>query len=376
MGERSGKSILIAGAGPTGLALALELARRGFKSRLVANAAGPTPINESRALGVNARTLTLLEPSGVSAMILANARRLTKFKISAAGKPLLTVETETFRSRYCPIQILPQGETERLLKQKLSAFGIAPEWLTEISSLSGDVAKPVVTLQHADGRTETVEPDMLVGADGAHSVVRKTFGFAFPGKAIESRFFLADYRYAQPVDTSFIELNFLNPGVLGRLPVSEDTMRYLSTVEDFETRIDHPAMVSERTWASEFHISFRHVETMSRGNVFLAGDAAHVHSPAGARGMNLGIEDACWLAFLISEGREQDYSNLRMPAVKTVIKDTRRNTTFITLKNPVLTGLRSLLLPLANRIPGFTKAFLHNVAGQDTPPPPWIPGAQ
>lgn len=376
MGERSGKSILIAGAGPTGLTLALELARRGFKSRLVAKAAEPTPINESRALGVNARTLTLLEPSGVSAMILAKARRLTKFKILAAGKPLLTVETETFRSRYCPIQILPQGETERLLQQKLSAFGIAPEWLTEISSLSGDVTKPVVTLQHCDGRTETVEPDMLVGADGAHSVVRKAFGFAFPGNAIESRFFLADYRYTQPVDTSFIELNFLNPGVLGRLPVSEDTLRYLSTVEDFETRIDHPAMVSERTWVSEFHISFRHVETMSRGHVFLAGDAAHVHSPAGARGMNLGIEDACWLAFLISEGREQDYSKLRMPAIKTVIKDTRRNTTFITLKNPALTGLRSLLLPLVNRIPGFTAMFLHNVAGQDTPPPPWIPGAQ
>lgn len=376
MGERSEKSILIAGAGPTGLTLALELARRGFRSRLIAKASGPTPIHESRALGVNARTLTLLEASGVSAMILAKARRLTKFKILAAGKPLVTIETETFRSRYCPIQILPQGETERLLLQKLSSFGIAPEWSTELTALSGDGEKPVVTLQHADGRTETVAPDMLVGADGAHSAVRKAFGFGFPGNAIDSRFFLADYRYAQPVDTSFIEMNFLNPGVLGRLPVSEDTMRYLSTIEDFETRIDHPAMVQERTWSSEFSISFRHVETMNRGNVFLAGDAAHVHSPAGARGMNLGIEDACWLAFLISEGREREYSDLRIPAVKTVLKDTRRTTAFITLKNPALTGLRSLLLPLVNHIPGLTRAFLHNAAGQDTPPPPWIPGAQ
>lgn len=376
MGEGSGKSILIAGAGPTGLALALELARRGMKSRLVAKAAGPAPINESRALGVNARTLTLLEASGVSALILAKARRLTKFKISAAGKPLVTVDTETFRSRYCPIQILPQGETERLLLSKLSAFGIVPEWSTELTALPSDVKKPVVTLQHADGRTETVEPDLLIGADGAHSVLRKAFGFAFPGDAIENRFFLADYRYAQPVDTGFIEMHLLNPGVLGRLPVSEDTLRYISTIEDFETRIDHPAMVLERPWSSEFRVSFRHVETMSRGNVFLAGDAAHVHSPAGARGMNLGIEDACWLAWLISEGREEDYSRLRMPAVKTVLRKTRFNTAFITLRNPVLTGLRALLLPLAPRIPGFTTAFLHNAAGQDTPPPPWIPGAQ
>ena len=115
---------------------------------------------------------------------------------------------------------------------------------------------------------------------------------------------------------------------------------------------------------------------MSRGNVFLAGDAAHVHSPAGARGMNLGIEDACWLAWLISEGREQDYSSLRMPVVKTVLEETRRNTAFITLKNPLLTGLRALFMPLLPSIPGFTAAALRNVSGQDTPPPPWIPGAR
>lgn len=375
MEERRGKSILIAGAGPTGLALALELARRSFHPRLVAKSNGPTPISESRALGVNARTLTLLEASGVSALILAKARRLTRFRISSAGKRLLTIDTETFRGRYCPIHALPQGETERLLLRKLSAFGIMPEWSTEVSSVSGDAEKPVVTLTHAGGLSETVQPDMLIGADGAHSVVRKACGFAFPGNAIESRFFLADYRYTQPVDTSFIEMNFLNPGVLGHLPVNEDTLRYISTIEDFESRIDHPHAVRERTWGSEFRISFRHVETMSRGNVFLAGDAAHVHSPAGARGMNLGIEDACWLAWLISEGREREYSSLRMPAVRTVLKDTRRITTFITLRNPLLTGLRALLLPLVSHMPGFTATMLRNVSGQDTAPPPWIPGA-
>ncbi|WP_349434870.1 NAD(P)/FAD-dependent oxidoreductase [Pararhizobium sp. A13] len=376
MGERTGSSILIAGAGPTGLALALELTRRGFRPRLVSRAAGPAAINESRALGINARTLTLLEACGATALILAEARRLTKFKISSAGKLLLTIDTEKFRGPYCPIYALRQGETERLLLQRLSAFGIRPEWSTHVQTVSGDVRNPIVTLLHADGRAETVLPDVLIGADGAHSSVRKACGFAFPGDAIESQFFLADYRYAQQVDTSFVQMNFLNPGVLGRLPVCEDTLRYVSTIEDFETRIDHPATVLERTWKSDFTISFRHVETMSRGNVFLAGDAAHVHSPAGARGMNLGIEDACWLAWLISEGREQDYSNLRMPVVKTVLKDTRRNTTFITLKNPLLTDLRALLMPLLNHMPGFTAAALRKVSGQDTPPPPWIPDAR
>jgi 2-polyprenyl-6-methoxyphenol hydroxylase-like FAD-dependent oxidoreductase len=376
MGERTGRSILIAGAGPTGLALALELARRGYRPRLVANAPGPAPINESRALGINARTLTLLEACGAATLILAEARRLTEFKISSAGKLLLTIDTEKFRGPYCPIYALPQGQTERLLLQRLSAVGIRPEWSTHLQAVSGDVRDPIVTLLHVDGGAETVLPDVLIGADGAHSAVRKACGFAFPGDALEGRFFLADYRYSQPVDTSFVQMNFLNPGVLGRLPVCEDTLRYVSTIEDFETRIDHPATVLERTWASDFTISFRHVEAMSRGNVFLAGDAAHVHSPAGARGMNLGIEDACWLAWLISEGREQDYSSLRMPVVETVLKETRRNTGFITLKNPLLTGLRALLMPLLPSIPGFTAAALRNVSGQDTPPPPWIPGAR
>ncbi|MCV9960994.1 FAD-dependent monooxygenase [Pararhizobium sp. BT-229] len=376
MDERTVKSILIVGAGPTGLALALELARRDFRPRLVAKANGPTPVNESRALGINARTLTLLEASGASALILSKARRLTKFRISSAGKLLLTVDTEHFRGRYCPMHALPQGDTERLLLKRLASFDIVPEWQTEVSTVSGDVRKPIVTLSHQDGRTETVQPDILIGADGAHSAVRKTCGFAFPGDAIENRFFLADYRYTQAVDTSFLEMNFLNPGVLGHLPVNEDTLRYISTIEDFEDRIEHPATVKERTWSSEFSISFHHVERMSRGNVFLAGDAAHVHSPAGARGMNLGIEDACWLAWLISEGREQDYSDLRMPAVQTVLKETRRNTTFITLKNPFLTGLRSLFLPQLNHVPSFTAEVLRKVSGRDTRPPPWIPGAE
>ncbi|MDQ0320916.1 2-polyprenyl-6-methoxyphenol hydroxylase-like FAD-dependent oxidoreductase [Pararhizobium capsulatum DSM 1112] len=376
MEARPETSILIAGAGPVGLALALELVRRGMRPRLVAKAAGPTPANESRALGVNARTLTLLEECGATALILHKARRINRFRVASRGKTLLTVDTARLRGRYSPLYALPQGETENILINLLAQHHITPEWQTAVAHVEGGIDKPQVLLRHADGTSETVSPNILVGADGAHSVVRENCGFTFPGSSIDMPFHLADYRYTRPIETNYAEGNFLNPGVLARIPVREDTIRYISTREDFETIIEHPAEVRDKPWVSSFRISFRHVESMRRGRVFLAGDAAHVHSPIGARGMNLGIEDACWLAWLISERREEEYSELRMPAIETVIKATRRNTAFVTLSNPVLTGLRRLLLPWLSLFPASTRAVLRTISGRDTPAPPWIPGAK
>ncbi|NNH33504.1 FAD-dependent monooxygenase, partial [Rhizobium sp. SEMIA 4085] len=187
---------------------------------------------------------------------------------------------------------------------------------------------------------------------------------------------LADYRYPQPIDPRYVEISLFNPGIVGRIPVSGDSVRYLSTLPDFESRIAHPVPGGELVWAANFRIHFRHVARMSKGNVFLAGDAAHIHSPAGARGMNLGIEDACWLAYLISEGREQDYADLRMPAVKTVLKQTYGLTRLVTMHHPVATGLRNFFAPLLIRVPGFARRFLRSVAGYEPQPPVWSDGAQ
>jgi len=129
-------------------------------------------------------------------------------------------------------------------------------------------------------------------------------------------------------------------------------------------------------WQTDFRISFRQANTYQNGNCFIAGDAAHIHSPVGGRGMNLGIEDACWLAYLISEGREQEYSGLRLPAVKTVLKQTYGLTSLVTMRNPVVTGLRNALMPIAVRIPFVADRLLRGIAGYDTPPPPWIDGAK
>ncbi|MDM9620982.1 NAD(P)/FAD-dependent oxidoreductase [Rhizobium sp. S96] len=369
------RSILIAGAGATGLAAALELARRGFHPRIVDSDAGPVPLIESRALGVNARTLTLLAPSRVTDAILQEAQQIARFRVVSKGRRLADLDTTTIAGPYSALHALAQGHTERLLVGKLSDYEVVPEWETSIVSVSDDRSKPRVTLRKADGSVESGSFDIVIGADGAHSTVRKAIGISFPGEALESSFYLADFRYSQPVDSHFAEISLVDPGMIGRLPLERDVLRYISTLPDFETRIQHPASIAERVWASNFRVHFRHVETMSKGNVFLAGDAAHIHSPAGARGMNLGIEDACWLAWLISEGREAEYTALRMPAVQTVLKQTRQLTSLITMRNPLAIAIRNLAVPVLFRLPAFSQRLLHGVSGYDTPPPPWIDGA-
>ncbi len=370
------RSILIVGAGTTGLTAALELARRGFRPRIVDSDAGPVPLVESRALGVNARTLTLLSPSRVSDAILQEAHQLKRFRIVAKNRTLVSLDTTRIPGAYGALYALAQGHTERLLIGALSNYEVAPEWKTSVEKLSLDAAKPHVTLRKPDGSEEAASFDIVVAADGAHSAVRRAIGFGFPGDALESSFYLADFRYTRDIDPNFAEINLVDPGMIGRLPVERDVLRYISTLADFESRIVHPAPVAERVWASDFRIHFRHVEAMAKGSVFLAGDAAHIHSPAGARGMNLGIEDACWLAWLVSEGRETEYSSLRMPAVMTVLKQTRQLTSMMTMNNPLSITLRDLVVPVLFRIPAFSQKLLRGVSGYDTPSPPWIDGAQ
>ena len=369
-------SVLIAGAGPTGLTAALELCRRGFSPRIVDSESGPAPMRESRALGVNARTLTLLSPSGVTDRILGVAQFITHFRVRSGSTLLLELDTARVAGRYKAIQAMPQGLMERLLLAALHDYGIEPEWNTKVEAVSEDPSAPTVSLRHPDGASETIRPDFLIGADGAHSVVRKALGFGFPGEALETCFYIADYRYEHPVDARVAEIKVFNPGILGYLPVTPDTLRYISTLSDYQQRIVHPDKVVEEVWRSEFRVHFRHVESMAKGNIFLAGDAAHIHSPAGARGMNLGIEDACWLAYLLSEGRQQEYSSLRMPAVRQVMKVTYRLTAVITMKNPVVIGLRNRIVPMLLRIPPLGTRLLRGVAGYDTAPPPWIAGAE
>jgi 2-polyprenyl-6-methoxyphenol hydroxylase-like FAD-dependent oxidoreductase len=367
--------ILVVGAGPVGLTAAVELARRGYRPRIVDAGEGPVPVSESRALAVNLRTLDLLERCGAAARITEEAQVVQEMRLWAGRRRLATVRLGGRAGRPRGLHALPQGRIERILLDRLLDLGIAPEWRVRCTAVD-DPSKPLVELTHGDGGVEQDAFDLVVGADGAHSTVRRAVGLDFPGEALTQTFYLADYVYPVPVETGFAEARFYDPGVVARLPVGARTLRFVSTLADYAERIAHPVAPESVEWQSTFKVSFRHVDEMSRGRVFLAGDAAHIHSPIGGRGMNLGIEDACWLAWLISEGREGEYTALRMPAVRKVVADTRRTTRMVVLENPLLCGLRNLAVPILARIGPLTRPAVAGVLGLDTPPPPWLNDAQ
>jgi 2-polyprenyl-6-methoxyphenol hydroxylase-like FAD-dependent oxidoreductase len=371
MTERAG-SILICGAGPVGLSLALELARRGIAARVIDKASGPAPLHESRALAVNARTLALLEPSGATGQILQEALQVEYAEFTFEGSTRVRLEPNAHPDAGHGLHMLAQGRVERILLAELQRHGVEPEWATAITAVETKDGRAHATIA-TDTGSEGVAADLLVGADGAHSIVRKRGGFDFEGESLPQTFYLADLRYSRALGPVRVRARFLSPGVLAAIPVSRMVMRFVSTLADWRRRLDPGERDGETLWQSEFRVSFRNVARMQRGPIFLAGDAAHIHSPVGGRGMNLGIEDACWLAWLIDQGREAEYSTLRMPAVRHVIRQTRLLTRAIVASRSWTVALRDLGIPLALKLPPVRDRLLRGVLGLDTPPPPWLP---
>ncbi len=364
-------TILIVGAGPVGLTAALELARRGIFARIIDNNA-PSPIHESRALAVNQRTMQLLGPSGVAAMIDAEAIKLRQMQVFSGAKQILTVELGAEEREQTFLRSLPQGRTERLLAARLAEFKIGPEWGMAFTGFGEAKAGKTVSKLLGPKGAEEYESDIVIGADGAHSQVRKSLGLDFAGESLPETFYIADIVYDRDIERDHAQARFQNPGVIACIPVSKRTFRFISTLSDFKSRIQHPANVVDIVWESAFRAVFRHVSSMQKGQVFLAGDAAHIHSPVGGRGMNLGIEDACWLAWLISEGRQEEYTSLRMEAVEHVLAQTKANTRAILLKNPIAVWLRNNLVPLVLKIAPLRRGFIDGVRGLDTPAAPWL----
>jgi 2-polyprenyl-6-methoxyphenol hydroxylase-like FAD-dependent oxidoreductase len=270
------------------------------------------------------------------------------------------------------LRSLPQGRTERLLSARLAAFKIAPEWRMAFTGFGEAKAGKTVSRLLGPKGAKDCAADIVIGADGSHSLVRKSLGLEFSGESLPETFYVADIVYDRDIERDHAQARFQNPGVIACIPVSKRTFRYISTLTDFKSRIQHPAKVVDIVWESAFRAVFRHVSSMQKGPVFLAGDAAHIHSPVGGRGMNLGIEDACWLAWLISEGRQEEYTGLRLEAVEHVLAQTKANTRAILLKNPVAVWLRNNLVPLALKVPAVRRSVVEGVRGLDTPAAPWL----
>lgn len=358
---------LIVGAGPTGLTAAIELARRGIPFRIIDNDGLPTP--ESRALAIHARTLDILEPAGVTEQLIAAGNRVNGMIICNGGRERFRLDLSRLPHRFNFILTLPQSETETIMIDHLKTCGVEIGWHTEFTGF--EPASDGFICSTADG--VAIDADILIGADGAHSLVRETLGLDFDGESLPQEFGLADVElddWPYPFDHA---VAFLGGGnVRGCFPLGEGACRFVSNHPDVLNRLPPEARVKRIGWQSTFRISYRQVSSYQKGHAFLAGDAAHIHSPVGGRGMNLGIEDAGYLAWLISTGETARYTACRHATGAKVLKFTEAQTRQITSDSPWSDVVLNWIAPLLLKLPFVERMGLSRLTGLDTPRPPWL----
>ncbi|SAK44651.1 FAD-binding monooxygenase [Caballeronia catudaia] len=313
--------VLIAGAGPTGLAAAMSLARAHIPVRLVDKAREPSPY--SRAIGIQARTLELFEQHRVVKPFLELGHRARVANLYSNGQRLARLDFDPLQTRYPYLLFLEQSQTERLLAAHLAGYRVNVERGVELVDVSQGSAGLQATLRHPNGRDELLRPSYLIAADGAHSFVRHRLGIGFDGKTFEQTFLLADLQADSDWPDDEFHIFASGEGLAALFPMGGDRARLIAdlpapvasagnaaelktgpTLDECRAliarRVHHRVTLSNLTWSSYFHLNSRMVDRLRMERVFLAGDAAHVHSPAGAQGMNTGIQEAFNLGWKIA----------------------------------------------------------------------------
>ncbi|MBL4785238.1 MAG: FAD-dependent monooxygenase [Cohaesibacteraceae bacterium] len=367
--------ILIVGAGPVGLTAAIELSRRGHKIRIIDKEQGPP--EQSRAIAINARTLEILEPCGATPRLIKEGIQVQCANMYALSKKLMTIDFNRLDHRYNFLTALPQTRTEEILAETLLQYDMEPEWQTGLDSVvqeakaNGDFGTITCVLQGPDGQRETITPDIVIGADGAHSTVRKDMGIGFKGESYPHDWSLADVRLSGDVEGQQTGA-YLDKGTMcGVIPLGKGRHRIISNQPDVFKVLPETLKVEEVFWETLFRVSHRQVETYQKGNVFLAGDAAHIHSPAGGRGMNLGIEDAATLAFLIDKKDTARYNDMRWPIGNAVLKATEQQTRMVSSKSRLPVLFMRYIAPLIMKTP-LAVRNMREMMGLAAPHPEWL----
>lgn len=344
--------VLVIGAGPTGLMMAAEAARYGMTCRIIDKS--PTSTDKSKALAIQPRTLEIFDHLGIVDRFLASGIKIGAANPMSGSKRLAHFSFASLDSPFPFILSLEQSKTEALLTEYLASFGLKVEREVECLDLEQETDKVVLTLLHSKtGQKERVEAAWVVGCDGAHSQVRKELGLSFSGEAFPSTFSLTDVEieWKYPHDELFA---FFNPeGIMAAIPMPGERRYRLvfqhaapPTLEEAAAMVkkyaDANARVRNATWTAQFHIHSRLVKSYQKGRVFLAGDAAHIHSPIGGQGMNSGLQDAFNLAWKLQHSEWlATYTLERRSWGKQLLKSTRLATKFATFSNPFLIAIRN-----------------------------------
>ncbi|MFJ8078042.1 FAD-dependent oxidoreductase [Streptomyces sp. NPDC096176] len=377
--------VLVAGAGPVGLTAAHELARRGLAVRLVD--AAPGPARTSRAVAVHPRTLETLDQMGTVGPVIENGRKNRAFTMYAKGRRLVRLDADysSMPTRHPYTVIIEQTRTEAVLREAVARLGVEIEWGVRLTGLEQDHSTVRATLRHTDGTEEICETPWLVGCDGGHSAVRKQLGLPLIGESRDT-WILADAPVRTDLEPDSIYWVHTGKQALMMVPYARtghwrllDTAPATADATGAADRIaarltaglGHPVHVGDPEWTSVFTFQQRMVPRMHDGRVFVAGDAAHVHSPASGQGMNTGIQEAynlAWKIAMVHQGHApaqllDTYSTERVPIGKALLGSTRTATFLVALKN----ALASLALPavftVVRAVPALRRAIQRKVLG-------------
>lgn len=383
----SAPSVLVVGAGPVGLTMAAHLHAQGLTPRVVDKA--PHPSTTSKALVLWPRSLEMLDRLGIVDRFLAAGRSPVAIQFHAGGRVLARIEVGegVTGTAYPRPLVLAQSETERLLAEHLAGVGVAVERPVELVRFAERGDGVDATLRHADGREEDVRVAWLLGCDGAHSAVRHGLGVEFAGKAEPLDFLLADCR-VEGLPPDSIDFFASPKGPLAFFPFGEGRCRIIAGLDASkpgEARPPDPTLaqvqaivdsrgpggvtLSDPAWLSGFRINERKVANYRHGRCFLAGDAAHIHSPAGGQGMNTGMQDTwnlAWKLALVESGRARptlldSYDPERGEVGAMVLRNATRMTRFATLRNPIAQFLRNRAVGLVGHIPSFRRAVFYGL---------------
>ncbi|HEY9731410.1 MAG TPA: FAD-dependent monooxygenase [Drouetiella sp.] len=359
--------VLIVGAGPVGLTMALALSIAGIKFRIVDKA--PQRSDKSKALGIHARTLELLESLGVVDRFLQIGKVVHATTIYHGTKKLVHFSLDEIHSPYNFALMVPQSETERILAEELSKRGIEIEREAEVTNFAQDDELVTTIVKHADGKEEQIESSWLVGCDGAHSVVRHILKLEFEGSTYDEGFATIDCHvdWNQPEDElqGFVS----DDGIVFFFPMGDHRYRVIATgpkhaAADILTLEEMQAIVNKRCeqsiplsnpiWLTWFTVNRRSVRQYKTGRAFVCGDAAHEHSPVMGQGMNTGMQDAlnlAWKIELVEKGIAapellESYQNERHPIGQSLLKNTDAMTKLVMIRNPIAQQVRNHLMPL------------------------------
>ncbi|GLQ50491.1 FAD-dependent oxidoreductase [Dyella flava] len=386
--------VLIVGAGPTGLVLALWLTRLGIKVHIVDKAAEPG--TSSRALAVQARTLELYRQLDLTDAVIEGGHQIPAVNLWVKGERAARLPIEAIGADLTPypfMQAFPQDRHERLLIDRLERLGITVQRQTELTGFSEQDGHVLARLRGPDGHEQNWEASYIAGCDGARSLVRETIGMGFPGGTYRQVFYVADVQAAGPSLDGELHIDLDEADFLAVFPLAgTGRARLIGTVRD--ERAEHAEDlkfedVSERAikhlkvqvdtvhWFSTYHVHHRVAEHFRMGRAFLLGDAAHIHSPAGGQGMNTGIGDAINLAWKFAsvltgcapESLLDSYEAERIGFARRLVSTTDRVFSFVTAEGRIADIMRTritpLLLPKVARV-DVAREFLFRTVSQLT----------